>query len=217
MTKTYYDIEAVTKLLDEKEKDLELAATIGKQLLEKDQQLELKIELLESELDKTSEMVNQLRHEITLKDNLLKTFIESENDYEEQTRSRNNKHLITAETVSEYKKKINFLENENEQLRNKADYFEKETKELEMKESLAIQNYESELDTTKTTLRSAQNELKIKTAECKSQQDQIQNLFSQIFDLQLKIKTLKKDNSDLQSINESSISSLLNQVIIIFF
>ena len=104
LTKTYYDIEAVTKLLDEKEKDLE------------------------SELDKTSEMVNQLRHEITLKDNLLKTFIESENDYEEQTRSRNNKHLITAETVSEYKKKINFLENENEQLRNKADYFEKETK-----------------------------------------------------------------------------------------
>lgn len=60
MTKTYYDIEAVTKLLDEKEKDLELAATIGKQLLEKDQQLEAKIEFLEIQLEKTSEMVREL-------------------------------------------------------------------------------------------------------------------------------------------------------------
>ncbi len=78
MTKTYYDIDAVTKLLDEKEKDLELAATIGKQLLEKDSELEIKIEFLETQLEKTSDLVNQLRHEIHLKENLLKNFIESE-------------------------------------------------------------------------------------------------------------------------------------------
>ena len=57
---------------------MELAATIGKQLLEKDQQLEVKIEILEIELEKTSEMVNQLRYEINLKDNLIKSFIDSE-------------------------------------------------------------------------------------------------------------------------------------------
>ena len=37
---------------------MELAATIGKQLLEKDQQLEVKIEILELELEKTTEMVS---------------------------------------------------------------------------------------------------------------------------------------------------------------
>jgi hypothetical protein len=35
MTKTYHDVEAVTRLLEEKEKDLELAAKIGQELLER--------------------------------------------------------------------------------------------------------------------------------------------------------------------------------------
>ena len=64
---------------------MELAATIGKQLLEKDQQLEVKIEILEIELEKTSEMVNQLRYEINLKDNLIKSFIDSEIENETLT------------------------------------------------------------------------------------------------------------------------------------
>ena len=38
MTKTYNDIDAVTRLLEEKEKDLELAAKIGQQLLERNKQ-----------------------------------------------------------------------------------------------------------------------------------------------------------------------------------
>ena len=120
MTKTYYDIDAVNKLLEEvsqcyhfipfsisffkisikkkqKEKDLELAATIGKHLLDKGQDLETRIEILEEQLEKATDMVinlkllnclkinhflkqvNQLRHEITLKDDLLTNFIELDN------------------------------------------------------------------------------------------------------------------------------------------
>ncbi len=47
-------------MFSQKERDLELAATIGKQLLEKDQQLEAKIEYLEIQLEKTTEMVGEL-------------------------------------------------------------------------------------------------------------------------------------------------------------
>jgi hypothetical protein len=59
---------------------LELAATIGKQLLDKGQLLETKIQELEEELEKASDMVNQLRHEINLKDDLLQSFIELDNE-----------------------------------------------------------------------------------------------------------------------------------------
>ena len=43
MTKTYHDVEAVTRLLEEKEKDLELAAKIGQELLERNRFLEEKV------------------------------------------------------------------------------------------------------------------------------------------------------------------------------
>lgn len=43
MTKTYHDVEAVTRLLEEKEKDLELAAKIGQELLERNRFLEDKV------------------------------------------------------------------------------------------------------------------------------------------------------------------------------
>ncbi len=64
----------------EKEKDLELAATIGKQLLDKGQLLETKIQELEEELEKASDMVNQLRYEINLKDGLLQNFIDLDDE-----------------------------------------------------------------------------------------------------------------------------------------
>jgi trafficking kinesin-binding protein 1 len=132
MTKTYHDIEAVTKLLDEKEKDLELAAQIGKQLLERDQQLESKIEILEVELDRTSDMVNQLRHEIVLKDNLLKSFIEFESEAycEEQVhRDALAKHahggtVTSNEQVNEYKRRIRDLEHENRVLKSQDEVYD---------------------------------------------------------------------------------------------
>ncbi|RNA43759.1 trafficking kinesin-binding 1 isoform X1 [Brachionus plicatilis] len=177
MTKTYYDIEAVTKLLDEKERDLELAATIGKQLLEKDQQLEEKIEFLEQELVKTNDM----------------SFIDSEQDVileessAEYMKASNNEHIFTSkrineinfETLNEYKRKIEYLEEENDQLRNKADYFEKETADLEFKESSLITNCFKEIEESQEALRHTQNELKNKTNECFNQQEEINSLFGQ--------------------------------------
>ena len=50
MTKTYHDVEAVTSLLQEKENDLELAAKIGQELLERNQRLEERVSVLEFQL-----------------------------------------------------------------------------------------------------------------------------------------------------------------------
>jgi hypothetical protein len=130
-----------------KERDLELAATIGKQLLEKDQQLESKIEFLELELEKTGEMVNQLRYEINLKDNLLKTFIDSEYDEYISDKDQTSDDLesrkvtfVNQGLLNEYKKKIEYLENENDILKSKADCYELQNFNLQIKEAELIKN-----------------------------------------------------------------------------
>lgn len=49
------------------------------------------------------------------------------------------------ETLNEYKKKISHLENENEMLRTRAEFFERETTDLESKESYLLENCIREL------------------------------------------------------------------------
>lgn len=57
MTRTYHDIEVVTHLLEEKERDLELAARIGQTLLQKNRELTLRNEQLEEQLANALEEV----------------------------------------------------------------------------------------------------------------------------------------------------------------
>ena len=52
---------------------------------------------------------------------------------------------MSMRTLTEYKKRISNLENENDLLRNKADYFERETFDLETKESVLVENYLEDL------------------------------------------------------------------------
>lgn len=71
MTRTYDDIEAVTRLLEEKEKDLELTAHIGKDLLSENTRLKKQVEELENDIKTTNEHCTQLKYELTTKCNLL--------------------------------------------------------------------------------------------------------------------------------------------------
>uniref|UniRef100_A0A8C9EVV7 Trafficking kinesin protein 1 n=1 Tax=Pavo cristatus TaxID=9049 RepID=A0A8C9EVV7_PAVCR len=74
MTKTYNDIDAVTRLLEEKERDLELAARIGQSLLKKNKSLTERNEFLEEQVEHIREEVSQLRHELSMKDELLQFY-----------------------------------------------------------------------------------------------------------------------------------------------
>lgn len=71
MTRTYDDIEAVTRLLEEKEKDLELTAHIGKDLLAENTRLKKQVEELENDVKITNEHCIQLKYELNTKCNLL--------------------------------------------------------------------------------------------------------------------------------------------------
>ena len=74
MTKTYHDVEAVTRLLQEKENDLELAAKIGHELLERNLRLEERVNGLELQLNSSTELITQLRHELAVKSDLLHVY-----------------------------------------------------------------------------------------------------------------------------------------------
>lgn len=71
MTRAYDDIDAVTRLLEEKEKDLELTVQIGKELLTQNTHLENRVAELEQELKNTNENLAQLAHELHQKNELI--------------------------------------------------------------------------------------------------------------------------------------------------
>lgn len=71
MTRAYDDIEAVTRLLEEKEKDLELTVQIGKELLTQNNILENRLAELEADLKSANEDRAQLVHELHKKNELI--------------------------------------------------------------------------------------------------------------------------------------------------
>lgn len=71
MTRAYDDIEAVTRLLEEKEKDLELTVQIGKELLTQNNILENRLAELEADLKSANEDRSQLVHELHKKNELI--------------------------------------------------------------------------------------------------------------------------------------------------
>lgn len=113
MTKTYNDIEAVTRLLEEKEKDLELTARIGKELLSANGRLEARVTALEGELRTSRDLITQLRHDLNAKSDLLQVLT---NDTEEGSSPTEQE----AASAALLRKRTGALERENRALREEA-------------------------------------------------------------------------------------------------
>lgn len=112
MTKTYHDVEAVTQLLEEKEKDLELAAKIGQELLQRNKESDERVIRLEAELNTSNELIVQLRHELQVKTDLLHVY---NNDLEDASPLE-----FKSFNVELMQKKILDLEEENKTLHDEA-------------------------------------------------------------------------------------------------
>lgn len=124
MTKTYNDIDAVTRLLEEKERDLELAARIGQSLLKKNKTLSERNTFLEEQVEHIREEVSQLRHDLSMKDELLQFYTsaaeESDGESASTTPIRRNDSSFTVPNylpLDSLQKKLKDLEEENIVLR----------------------------------------------------------------------------------------------------
>lgn len=74
MTKTYHDISAVTRMLEDRENDLLMAVTLGQTLLESNGSLRSQVTLLEHDIEQTTEIVKQLKHDLLLKERLIRFY-----------------------------------------------------------------------------------------------------------------------------------------------
>lgn len=141
MTKTYNDIDMVTHLLAERDRDLELAARIGQALLKRNHVLSEQNEALEEQLGQAFDQVNQLQHELSKKDELLRIVSiaseESETDSSCSTPLRFNESFSLSQGLLQLdmlQEKLRELEEENMALRSKACHIKTETFTYEEKE-----------------------------------------------------------------------------------
>uniref|UniRef100_A0A2K6ULB2 Trafficking kinesin protein 1 n=1 Tax=Saimiri boliviensis boliviensis TaxID=39432 RepID=A0A2K6ULB2_SAIBB len=204
MTRTYNDIDAVTRLLEEKERDLELAARIGQSLLKKNKTLTERNELLEEQVEHVREEVSQLRHELSMKDELLQFYTSAAEESEpESVCSTPLKRNESSSSVQNYfhldslQKKLKDLEEENVVLRSEACQLKTETITYEEKEQQLVNDCVKELRDANVQIASISEELAKKTEDAARQQEEITHLLSQIVDLQKKAKACAVENEEL--------------------
>ncbi|KAM7316165.1 hypothetical protein ACRRTK_024845 [Alexandromys fortis] len=195
MTKTYNDIDMVTHLLAERDRDLELAARIGQALLKRNHVLSEQNEALEEQLGQAFDQVNQLQHELSKKDELLRIVSiaseESETDSSCSTPLRFNESFSLSQGLLQLdmlQEKLRELEEENMALRSKACHIKTETFTYEEKEQQLVNDCVKELRETNAQMSRMTEELSGKSDELLRYQEEISSLLSQIVDLQHKLK-----------------------------
>ncbi|XP_059558758.1 trafficking kinesin-binding protein 2 [Myotis daubentonii] len=195
MTKTYNDIDMVTHLLAERDRDLELAARIGQALLKRNHVLAEQNEALEEQLGQAFDQVNQLQHELSKKDELLRIVSiaseESETDSSCSTPLRFNESFNLSQGLLQLdmlQEKLKELEEENMALRSKACHIKTETISYEEKEQQLVSDCVKELRETNAQMSKMTEELSGKSDELIRYQEEISSLLSQIVDLQHKLK-----------------------------
>jgi len=148
MTKTYNDIEAVTRLLEEKEKDIELTARIGKELLAHNSKLEANVATLENELKLCNEKITQLQHELLKKTELVQILTNDVDDSSSEAGTPTGKppHFEFLQ------KKIGNLEEENATLKKEAARLADETQDCEEHEARLVADLVAQLDSCRSDL-----------------------------------------------------------------
>ncbi|KAM4704789.1 trafficking kinesin-binding protein 1 isoform 3-T3 [Rhinophrynus dorsalis] len=204
MTKTYNDIDAVTRLLEEKERDLELAARIGQSLLKKNKTLTERNEYLEEQVEHIREEVSQLRHELSMKDELLQFYTSAAEESEPEsicsTPLKRNESALSVQNYFHFdslQKKLKDLEDENIVLRSEACHLETETITYEEKEQQLVNDCVKELRDANIQIAGISEELAKKTEDAARQQEEITHLLSQIVDIQKKTKAYAVENEEL--------------------
>ncbi|KAJ7991679.1 hypothetical protein DPEC_G00286380 [Dallia pectoralis] len=203
MTKTYNDIDAVTRLLEEKERDLELAARIGQSLLKKNRALTEQNDFLEEQVGRIAEEVAQLHHELNLKDELLQFYTNAAEDGEVESAAdsptgRRGRLLGgSGFGADSMQRKLKELEEENLSLRSEACHLKTETETYEEKEQQLVNDCVKELKLSSLQINTIAEELARKTEDAMRHQEEITHLLSQIVDLQKKAKSFAVENEEL--------------------
>ncbi|KAM6108080.1 LOW QUALITY PROTEIN: huntingtin-associated protein 1 [Pterocles gutturalis] len=205
ITKTYHDIDAVTNLLDEKERDLELAARIGQSLLKQNRSLTERNELLEEQLELAKEEIAQLRHEVSMRDDLLHFYAttteESEPTSATSTPLRRHESSLSLQQYFQcdtLQQKLKCLEEENQKLRVEATNIATATCQYEDQEQQLMIDCVEQFSEASRQVVYLSEELARKAEDTARQQEEISQLLAQVVDLQQKCRSYGTEVEELQ-------------------
>jgi len=189
MTRTYHDVEAVTRLLEEKEKDLELAAKIGQELLQRNKESDEKIHKLENDFGGATELITRLRHELQVKTDLLHVYT---SDLEDASPLE-----LRSFNVDILQKKISDLEKDNKSLHEEASKLADEAYACEEKEEKLVKDAVQHLTQANSQIKDLHHQFTHKVDESSRQREEINSLLSQVCDLQNRVQRYSHENDDL--------------------
>ncbi|XP_018090176.1 trafficking kinesin-binding protein 1 isoform X1 [Xenopus laevis] len=204
ITKTYRDIEAVTSLLEEKERDLELAARIGQSLLKQNRELTDRNLLLEEQLEASKEEASQLRHEASMREDLLHLYIsnsESEPGSTISTPLRRNESSLCLQhniQLDSLQQKLKYLEDENQHMRSEASDLLNATCDYEEQESSLMLDCVEQFSEASRNVALLAEEVARRGDDVARQQEEISQLLAQIVHLQQKCRNYLTENEELQ-------------------
>ncbi|KAM9520666.1 huntingtin-associated protein 1 isoform 3-T3 [Guaruba guarouba] len=205
ITKTYHDIDAVTNLLDEKERDLELAARIGQSLLKQNRSLTERNELLEEQLELAKEEIAQLRHEVSMRDDLLHFYTTTTEESESISCSsaplQRPEPSLSLQQYFQYEtlqQKLKCLEEENQKLRMEANNITTETCRYEEQEQQLMIDCVEQFSEASQQVAQLSEELARRAEDTARQQEEISQLLGQVVDLQHKCRAYGAEVEELQ-------------------
>lgn len=208
MTGAFNDICAVTHLIAEKERDLELAAHIGQKLLADNDSLNTKVDSLEEQLHQATEKINQLKHILCVRDALLKAYIREEAEFSESPALDG----AGAVGVSALQRKVLLLEEENVQLKAETAQLSNETVDYEERGNDLVRDCVRRLTECVEEIDVLEEELDAKMELSDSLQDKASRLMLQVAALERKVQQLTNENTELGSQTSLSLQAQRNLV-----
>ncbi|KAH8377120.1 hypothetical protein KR093_003553, partial [Drosophila rubida] len=212
MTRAYDDIEAVTRLLEEKEKDLELTVQIGKELLTQNNGLEARVSDLELDLKSANDDRAQLLHELHKKNELISVLTNDADDGTDAGKSRLTSHITIwlhsfhhhsdtptmskSITLDLLQKKVNSLLDENKTLKNEATQLAHQTDEVEEHERRLMADISAQLNDANSQYDNISLELERQREENRLQHEQIVSLTARLAEAEMRLHQLTQDNDE---------------------
>ncbi|CAF1324609.1 unnamed protein product [Adineta steineri] len=190
MTKTYHDISAVTRMLEDRENDLQMAVSLGHTLLESNDTLRNQVSLLEKDIEQTTEIVKQVKHDLLLKERLLRFYTDMDLDATPSESNQFDGH--------HYEQKIRNLEYENQELRAESMQLKLETENYEHQEQAIVDHFAHALANANSDIEILQDEIIKKNEENVKQQDEIIRLSYEMREIHRRLTELKKENEELK-------------------
>ena len=202
MTRTYHDIDALMHLLEEKERDLELAARIGQTLLSRNRQVAEHNEMLEEKLALALEESSQVRYELTKKEKLLHIYTDEEFSV---SREEFDDFNTLQKHVNNLNIKVNKLEKDKSKLMREQYLMQSQSNETREKEQKLVTTtvkqlsfLQKELQMANSQISAVTHELNKRDTESNQQQGDITVLLKQINELQSKHCQLVSEHEELQ-------------------